>query len=76
MGADEAEPEIEPRAACDSGEPSSESELPVTPLPMRTLVPLIIVLMNEGICASMLLPFVGLLVAHLEQGWISERISD
>ena len=66
MGADEAEPEIEPRAACDSGEPSSESELPVTPLPMRTLVPLIIVLMNEGICASMLLPFVGLLVAHLE----------
>ncbi|KAG5492702.1 hypothetical protein JKF63_01282 [Porcisia hertigi] len=37
----------------------------VTPLPMNQLFPMSFVLLNESICSTMLLPFVGFLVAHL-----------
>ncbi|CBZ40957.1 uncharacterized protein [Leishmania mexicana MHOM/GT/2001/U1103] len=37
-----------------------------TPLPMNQLIPMTFVLLNESMCSTMLLPFVGLLVAHLK----------
>ncbi|KEG15209.1 putative transporter [Trypanosoma grayi] len=48
-----------------------------TPLPLKRMFALGIVLLNESLCATMLLPYVGLLVAHLqnrppeESGYVS-----
>ncbi|RNF03005.1 putative transporter [Trypanosoma conorhini] len=48
-----------------------------TPLPIRQMFALAVVLLNESFCATMLLPYVGLLVAHLqnrppeESGYVS-----
>ncbi|KAK7201324.1 transporter [Novymonas esmeraldas] len=50
------------------GQPPDEARqrrAKVTPLPMNQLVPMTFVLLNESISGTMLLPFVGLLVAHL-----------
>ncbi|KAG5466862.1 hypothetical protein LSCM1_01039 [Leishmania martiniquensis] len=44
----------------------------VTPLPMNQLFPMTFVLLNESICSTMLLPFVGLLVAHLKGVSVNE----
>ncbi|CAM43488.1 conserved hypothetical protein [Leishmania braziliensis MHOM/BR/75/M2904] len=43
-----------------------------TPLPMNQLFPMAFVLLNESICSTMLLPFVGLLVAHLKGVSVNE----
>ncbi|CAG9582634.1 conserved hypothetical protein [Leishmania major strain Friedlin] len=43
-----------------------------TPLPMNQLIPMTFVLLNESICSTMLLPFVGLLVAHLKGASVDE----
>lgn len=54
--------------------PSSNTEVPslrqerkakITPLPLSQMIPMTIVIMNESICSTMLMPFIGPLVAFL-----------
>ena len=54
--------------------PSSNTEMPslrqerkakITPLPLSQMIPMTIVIMNESICSTMLMPFIGPLVAFL-----------
>ncbi|GET92798.1 hypothetical protein, conserved [Leishmania tarentolae] len=52
--------------------PVGKQKKKVTPLPMDQLIPMTFVLLNESICSTMLLPFVGLLVAHLEGVSVNE----
>lgn len=54
---------------------AEEIELPqrhVTPLPVGQITVLVIILLTESLSAMMLLPFVGLFVAHL-MGWSNEN---
>nr|CCC50814.1 putative transporter [Trypanosoma vivax Y486] len=43
-----------------------------SPLPIKLMFPLGLVLLNESICSTMLLPYVSLLVAHLRQRPVDE----
>jgi MFS family permease len=43
-----------------------DEDPPETPLPLRQMTALLFVLVNESLCANMLFPIVGLLVASLE----------
>lgn len=43
-----------------------QDDPPETPLPIRQMTALLFVLVNESLCANMLFPIVGLLVAKLE----------
>ncbi|KPA86277.1 hypothetical protein ABB37_00504 [Leptomonas pyrrhocoris] len=55
----------EPRQVEDSTAEPPARHPHATPLPMNQMLPMTFVLLNESICGTMLLPFVGLLVSHL-----------
>lgn len=58
MPSEESTAEASPQLPRENAKP--------TPLPLRQLVALTFVIVNESICSTMLMPFVGYLVAYLQ----------
>ncbi|KAG5467406.1 hypothetical protein CUR178_01049 [Leishmania enriettii] len=65
-------PAVLNRSAAGQQEEFGRRKKKITPLPMNQLFPMTFVLLNESICSTMLLPFVGLLVAHLRGVSVNE----
>lgn len=53
------------RPAAEPVEKTAPVKVKATPLPAKQMIILALILTSEGICAAMLLPFVGLFVTHL-----------